>query len=227
MTGNKKNPTGDLRLTIGDALHIEINDGLNVSDFESYARQLPNNSSEGETSRKFHSQDFAKMLKERDDYVADLLEGYLPEKVDGLVDSLYDLLVSAKPFTVGYYAVKYMLHRKLADCFLEQGQDISAYREIYLLGATWAEAKFMTNYRDHARHGRASTAKLPQARAQRNADATFNAQQSHREWQRSADKIWLRHPTWSKMAVAVQIKKENPSIKVTPETIAKIIKSPK
>ena len=55
------------------------------------------------------------MLKERDDYVADLLEGYLPEKVDGLVDSLYDLLVSTKPFTVGYYAVKYMLHRKLAD----------------------------------------------------------------------------------------------------------------
>lgn len=76
-------------------------------------------------------------------------------------------------------------------------------------------------------HSRASTAKLSQARAQRNADATFNAQQSHREWQRSADKIWLRHPTWSKMAVAVQIKKENPSIKVTPETIAKIIKSPK
>ena len=76
-------------------------------------------------------------------------------------------------------------------------------------------------------HSRASTAKLSQGRAQRNADANFNAQQSHREWRHSADKIWLRNPTWSDMAVAVQIKKENSSIKAKPETIAKRIKRPK
>jgi hypothetical protein len=153
MTVHKKDATGVVQIKGGDGLHIDVSDGLRVRDFETYAREQPN-AANGEYWRKWHQHEFAIMLKARDDYVQDLLKDYLPNDVN--IEGMNEIFVSTKPFSTGYYAVKYMLHRKLADYFLEQGHDLAADREIYLLGATWAEAKFMINYRGHAQRGEKS-----------------------------------------------------------------------
>ena len=151
MTKVKKEMPGEVRLIVGDGLRIDVSDGLRKYTFDEWARHCPN-AAEGTRWRKWHEADFAKMLKERDSSVEQLLEGYLPK--DASIKELRETLVSTAPFTVGYYAVKYMLHRKLADHFLQQDHDFSVYREIYLLGETWAEARFMANHRHNAIDGR-------------------------------------------------------------------------
>ncbi|MGR3717821.1 MAG: hypothetical protein ACU0B1_13870 [Thermohalobaculum sp.] len=204
--------------------HIVMSDGLDTHDPIDYDAKNAPNASEHERFREYYEAKFLEIMDERDAFVKQLLKDHAVGSLT--VEGLQKLLISAPEMGL-YYAAKYMLHRKLVDHFREQGHALSADREIYLLGKTWADAHFMVKYRGHAQHGRDSSAKLLHGRIQRNADASFEARQRYAEWQHIANDIWRRRPDLSKEAVAAQIKRQDLAIAAKPGTIAKKIERPK
>ncbi len=102
---------------------------------------------------------------------------------------------------------------------------IASVEGSYQIGRN-CEALIKKPIEPHALHGRASTKKLSQGREQRNFEANFEARRRYAEWQHMANEIWRRHPTWSKTAVAGQIKKNNSNVTAKTETIAKKIIPP-
>lgn len=203
---------------------IVLSDGLDTYDPIEYDAKNAPNTSEHDVFRKYYEAEFLKILKDRDSFVEGILKEYStgPLSIEGLAE-----LLATAPEPALHYAAKYMLHRKLVDCFKGRGQELSAAREFYLLGATWAEARFMVNYRGHAQHGRASATKLGPGRQQRNAEAKHEARRHYENWQRLAAEIWADHQTWSKAEVARHVKKRDPDIEQAAETIAKKITRPR
>ncbi len=204
-------------------MSVSINDGLERRDALEYAAQAPNNT-DSKTWRNWYLSEFKMMLNNRLEYI-DTVISHLT-KGNHTIEHISEGITRYVPGSYEYYAIKYKLHALMADEFEASGDTQSRDREIYLMGQTWADGKFASNYKEEVIKLRSSRAKGGDGFRTVNADRADDARKATAEYQRLANQIWRRNPDWSAANVALEIVKKNPGIGAKADTIRRKISKP-
>ena len=113
-------------------------------------------------------------------------------------------------------------HAVLAEVCREKGNTDWAMHHAMMIAEAFTELRFKVLWEAPALHGKKRLDSLAEGRDSANMLRAASAAAQHKEWQEEANKVWVRHPSLSKMAVAKIIAKQFPSHAIS--TIRKAIK---